>query len=131
MKLLLRRSERATTFGNTMYILDVRADLSAEEQASVWKYKLGKTLLYSRNNPPPKLDRDSVASVSLEIGARLLHHALNITVSVGDLMGGKRVECKDIMQMLAAVEQIKEAAQNFVSVLRAASQFGGEEVLEI
>jgi hypothetical protein len=131
MKLLLRRSERATAFGNAIYVLDVRADLSDEEQAWVWKYKLGKTLLYSRNNPPPKLERDSVASMGLEIGARLLHHALNITVSVGDLMGGKRVECKSILEMLAAVEQIKEAAQNFGSILRAASQFGGEEVLEI
>ncbi len=65
------------------------------------------------------------------LGTILLHHALNITVSVNDLRNGKRIECKDIMEMLAAEAQIKEAAQTFGSVLRAASQFGGEEVVPL
>jgi hypothetical protein len=131
MKVLLRRSERATAFGNAVYVLDVRAELSEEEQAHIWKYKLTKTLLYSRHSPPPKLEKDSMASVGLGIGALLLHHATNLTVSVGDLIAGKKVECKDILEMLAAVEQVKEAAQNFGVILRAVAQFGGEEVIEV
>jgi hypothetical protein len=35
------------------------------------------------------------------------------------------------MEMLAVEQQIREAAQTFGSVLRAASQFGGEEVIEL
>jgi hypothetical protein len=56
---------------------------------------------------------------------------MNISINVNDLANGKKVECKDIMEMLAVEEQIKEAAQTFKAVLTAAAQFGGEEVIEI
>lgn len=132
MKILLRRSERATAFGNPVFVLDVRAEISPEEKASVDKYKFGKSLLYSRKAAPAlKGDYDSALGIGFDVGARLLHHATNMTISVNDLVFGKRIECKDIMEMLAAVEQIKEAAANFGSALKAATQFGGEEVLEI
>ena len=58
-------------------------------------------------------------------------HAMNISVSVNDLANGKRVECKDIMEMLGVEEQIKVAAANFKSVLEAAAHFGGDEVIEL
>jgi hypothetical protein len=50
---------------------------------------------------------------------------------VNDLASGKKVECKDIIEMMAVVEQIKEAAQTFKAVLNAAAHFGGEEVIEL
>jgi hypothetical protein len=56
---------------------------------------------------------------------------MNITVSVSDLSNGKKIDCKDIVEMLAVEEQIKEAAQTFKNVLEAATHFGGEEVIEI
>jgi hypothetical protein len=46
-------------------------------------------------------------------------------------MNGKRIECKDIVEMLAVEEQIKEAAKTFNAVLSAASHFGGEEVIDL
>jgi ubiquinone/menaquinone biosynthesis C-methylase UbiE len=49
----------------------------------------------------------------------------------GDRVGGKRIECKDIVEMIAVCDQIKEAAQTFKAVLEAAAQFGGEEVLAL
>ena len=48
-----------------------------------------------------------------------------------DLTSGKRIECKDILEMLAVEDQIKEAAVTFRQVLSAAAHFGGEEVLAI
>lgn len=126
MKLLLRRSERPSAFGKPIYILDVRAELSDEERGWIDKYKFGNTLLYAKKQMPT-VDPKTLAG----LGTILLHHALNITVSVNDLRDGKRIECKDILEMLAGEEQIKEAAQTFGSVLRAASQFGGEEVIPI
>ncbi|MBS1985525.1 MAG: hypothetical protein JST16_15270 [Bdellovibrionales bacterium] len=128
MKLLLRRGERSTTFGNPVYILEVRADLSSEERAGIDKYKFGKSLLYSRKGKP---DIDPRTASAGQFGALLLHYATDMTVSVNDLVHGKRIECKDIMEMLAAEAQLREAATNFASVLRAASQFGGEEVVEL
>jgi hypothetical protein len=56
---------------------------------------------------------------------------MNISVSVNDLVNGKRVECKDIVEMLAVEEQIKEAAVTFKNVLNAAVYFGGEEAVAI
>ena len=57
--------------------------------------------------------------------------SMNISVSVDDLAGGKRIECKDILEMLAVEGQIREAAITFKQVLDAAAHFGGEEVIEI
>ena len=126
MKLILRRSERSSAFGKPIYILDVRAELSAEESGWIDKFKFGQSLLYSRKGKP-NVDTTTAAGV----GALLLHYATDLTVSVNDLRNGKRIECKDIMEMLAAEAQIREAAQNFGQVLKAASQFGGEEVIAV
>jgi hypothetical protein len=126
MKLLLRRNQRSTAImGNPVFMLEVRAEISPEERALIVKYKLGKEFLYVKKPLPVGLDIATLAG----IGSALLHHALNITVSVNDLANGKQIECKNIMEMLAAEEQIKEAAKNFGMVLRAAAQFGGEEVV--
>ena len=126
MKLLLRRSERAGMLGKLVFMLDVRAELSTEETGWIDKYKFGNAILYAKK-PMPHVDIGTLGGV----GTALLHHALNLTVSVNDLRNGKRIECKDIMEMLAAEEQIKEAAQTFGNILRAASQFDGEEVVPI
>ncbi|MEQ1618371.1 MAG: hypothetical protein ABMA00_00055 [Gemmatimonas sp.] len=127
MKLLLRRSERSSITGKPIYMLEVRTELSAEEGGWIEKYRFGNQHLYVKKPMPDDANPTSWGGV----GMMLLHHALNITVSVNDLKNGKKIECKDIMEMLAAEEQIKEAARNFAAVLRAASQFGGEEVIDI
>ena len=127
MKLLLRRDQKSGMLGmgKIAFTLDVRAELSPEEQASIKKYKLGETMLY---------ERDKVVGGSGLLGAasRLALKMMNVSVSVNDLANGKKkIEVKDIVEMLAVEEQIKEAAQTFKAVLHAASTFGGEEVLEI
>lgn len=126
MDLLIRRSESTSTFGSAIYVLEVRAGMSDEEKGWIQKYRFGSSVLYSKKDRPA-VDTGTVTG----IGLLLLHHALNITVSVNDLVNGKRIECKNIVELLAAEEQIKEAAKVFGSVLRAASQFGGEEVIPI
>lgn len=67
----------------------------------------------------------------LGLASRVAFKAMNISVSVNDLTNGKRVECKDIVEMLAVEEQIKEAAATFKQILNAAVHFGGEEVIAI
>ena len=56
---------------------------------------------------------------------------MNVTVSVNDMVNGKRIECKDILEMLAAEEQILVAARNFNRVLLTAAHFDGEEVMDL
>ncbi len=111
--------------GKVTFSLSVRAELTDEEKSHVKKYKLGETMLYERTKI---IDPGSGL---LGLASRMAFKMINLTISVNDLENGKKVECKDIMEMLAVEEQIKEAAQNFRLVLSAASSFGGEEVIEL
>ena len=125
MKLLLRRDQKSGLLGGSItFILNVRAELAPEEIQNIKKYKLGKTMLYER----AKLV--DPGSGLLGLASRLAFKAMNLTVSVDDLTDGKQIECKDVVEMLAVEEQIREASKTFKAVLEAAAHFGGEEVLE-
>lgn len=125
MRLLLRRDQRSGLMGKTIFSLDVRAELTAEEVSNIRKYKLGATELYASH---VVTDRGSGL---LGAASRLAWKMTTLTITVNDLASGKRVEAKDIIEMLAIEEQIKEAAVTFKAVLEAAARFGGEEVIEI
>lgn len=126
MKLLLRRDQKSGLLSSAItFLLDVRAEISPQEQERIQKYKLGKTVLYTRG------EVTDPGSGLFGLASRLAFRAMNISLSVNDLVSGKRIECKDIMEMLAVEEQIKEAAQNFKNVLEAAAHFGGEEIVEL
>ena len=126
MKLLLRRDQKSGMLGvgKVTFILDVRAELTEEEKSHIKKYKLGETMLYERDKLTER------GSGLLGLASRVAFKMINLTISVNDLTTGKTVECKDIVEMLAVEDQIKEAAQTFKAVLTAAAQFGGEEVIE-
>lgn len=127
MKLLLRRDQKSGMLGvgKVTFTLAVRAELSEEEKSNIKKYKLGETVLYERST---MTDRGSGL---LGLASRVAFKMMNLSVSVNDLSDGKKIDCKDIMEMLAVEEQIKEAAQTFKNVLEAAAQFGGEEVIQL
>jgi hypothetical protein len=125
MKLLLRRDQKSGLLGKVTFTLAVRAELTEEEKSNIKKYKLAETMLYEKNK---MIDPGSGL---LGFASRLAFKMLNISVSVRDLADGKTVEVKDIVEMLAVEDQIKEACQTFKAVLNAATHFGGEEVIEI
>ena len=125
MKLLLRRDQRPAIIGNKpVFVLTVRADLAPEETANINKYKLGDAELYASHEIKG-------GSGLLGVASRLAYKAMTINVTVKDLTGGKKIECKDIVEMLAVEDQIREAAKTFKAVLDAAAHFGGEEVVEL
>ena len=124
MRLLLRRDQRSAVLGSRpVFTLVVRADLASSERAQIEKYKLSDTELYASHDI-------SGGSGLLGLASRAAYRAMTINVTVKDLVNGKKIECKDIVEMLAVEEQIKEAARTFAQVLAAAAQFGGEEVVE-
>jgi len=125
MKLLLRRDQRSGILGKMIFTLDMRADLSEEERQAITKYKLGDTVLYE------KTTMVEPGSGILGLASRLAHRALNMSVSVKDLANGKKLECKDIVEMLAVEDQVREAGKTFNAVLHAARHFGGEEVVDL
>lgn len=124
MKLLLRRDQRSGMLGKPIFSLDVRAQITSDEQAAIQKYKLGDTMLYQSHEI-------SGGSGLLGAASRFAYKAVTLSLSVNDLTQGKRIECKDVVEMLAIEEQIRDAAQTFKSVLNAAMHFGGEEVVEL
>jgi hypothetical protein len=125
MNLLLRRDQRSSLLGKPVFQLDVRAEISHEEMSSIKRYRLGDTVLYT------KAELADRGSGLLGLASRLAFKAMNISISVSDLVNGKRVECKDIVEMLAVEDQIKEAAATFKAVLNAAVHFGGDEAIAI
>lgn len=141
MKLLLRRDQRSGILGGKIvFTLDVRASLTDDEKANIKKYKLADTLLYSsheRTGPGPLdlLKAGGIMGVAalgaIEMGTRLAFKAMTLQIAVKDLVDGKHIECKDVVELLAVENQIREAAMTFKNVLDAAAQFGGEEVMEL
>lgn len=127
MKLLLRRDQKSGLIGmgKITFTLAVRAELTDEEKSNIKKYKLGDTMLYERMTLTDK------GSGLLGVASRLAFKMMNLSVSVNDLSDGKKIDCKDIVEMLAVEDQIREAAQTFKNVLEAAASFGGEEVIEL
>lgn len=125
MKVLLSRNQKSGIVGKIAFTLNVRAELSDAEKSSIAKYKLGNTMLYERDT---LIDRGSGLRGLI---SRLFYRAVNMSISVDDLTKGKRIECKDVVEMLAIEDQIKEACTTFKAVLAAAASFGGEEVIEI
>ncbi|HTW36678.1 MAG TPA: hypothetical protein VMD53_18820 [Rhizomicrobium sp.] len=125
MKLLVRRDQRSGLLGKVIFALEVRADLSPEERHAIDKYKLGDTVLY---------EKDTIVdpgSGLLGLASRVAFRAMNMSVSVKDLAHGKKLECKDIVEMLAVEDQVREAGKVFNAVLHAAMHFGGEEVVDL
>ena len=125
MKLLLRRDQKSGLMGRLTFTLAVRAELTDAEQNNITKYRLGDTMLYERSTVTDR------GSGLLGVASRLAFKMTNLSVSVNDLSRGTTVDCKDIVEMLAVEDQIKEAAQTFKNVIEAASSFGGEAVIEI
>lgn len=109
MKVLIRRDQETTgILSKTIaFAMNVRVDASDDERQAIAKYRLGDAVLYS--NPDRGLE----------------------AVTVNNLMNGRKFVCRDIVEMLNMEEEIKQAAANLKSVLHAATQFGGEEVLEV
>lgn len=126
MKLLLRRDQRSAIIGNKpVFVLEARVQLSDEERDHIKRYKLGDSLLYEKK--PMQQGSNEYA----QLGHALMWRLANLTITVNDLQNGRKVECKDILEMLGVEEQLKQAAQNFKAVLDAAAHFGGEEVVEL
>lgn len=118
MKLILQKDQKSG-FSKTTYILEAKVELTEDEAENVKKYKVGKTLLYTNMS-----DR---GSGMLGIAYRSL---AGTEITIGDLIKGKKVEIKDIFEMIGLEDQVKEACEQFKLVLETMASFGGDEVIE-
>jgi hypothetical protein len=125
MQLLLKRNQRSGLMGGIIFILDARVEFAPEERSNIRRYRLGNTLLYQR------YQMTDPGSGWLGVAWRLLFKMRNIEVTVARLVKGTHLEFKDIHEMLAVEEHLKEVSRNFKDVLDAASGFGGENLVEL
>lgn len=128
MELLLSRTQKTgfTGLGAPTFVLNLRSRLTDEESSFVQKYKLGKGILYEKASV---VDKIKIAGPWQKVITFLAAKLKGDVFTVNDLVNGRKVECKDILEMLQAEETIKEAAQNFYSILLTCQHFDGEEVI--
>ncbi len=128
MKLRLNKSQRTAGLAKkVVFTLGAQVDLSAQEQDYVNRYKMGKEIVYSKERV--QVERDDYASAK-GIMRNLSALALNLKISVNDLVTGRTIECKDILEIIDAEESIREACKGLKGMLDACSGFEGEEIIE-
>jgi hypothetical protein len=123
MELLLSKSQKTGIMGGITFSLSVKSRLTDEEAMLVKKYKLGKEIVYERL-PDMSGMGDFRATFTI-----LSAKALKLIFTVDNLVVGRLVECKDILEVMAAEGEIRQAADNFYTLLMACKDFGGEEVI--
>ena len=129
MELLLSRSQKTGKmgFGGISFVLNVRSKLTSQEQEYVGKYKLGNTIIYENASVTERMaESGAFKQLATAVAAR----ATGRMFTVNDLVNGKTVECKDVVELLEAEAQIKDAADAFYMILTACAEFGGEEVIQ-
>jgi len=124
MKLLVRRHQRRSIFGGMVFVLDVRGEFSRGERRSIATYRLGHAILYSR----AELLDPGHGLVGLL--SRLSFNLMNTSLSLDELTAGKRIECTSVVEMLAVEDKITAAFATFKTIMEAARQFGGEELVK-
>jgi hypothetical protein len=129
MELLLSRSQKSglAGMGAPTFVLDVRSQLTSEENEYVQRYKLGKTVLYEKASVRSKIDQSGPLG---QLFTMLMAKASGRIFTISDFVHGRRIECKNIIEMVDAEVEIKKAADAFHTVLMTCGQFGGEEVVK-
>lgn len=124
MKLVLRRSQRTTFTGRVIYSLEVRAELTHREAEDVRKHRLGSEVLYQ------DYEITDPGSGLLGLVSRWAMEARGISIRFDDLVTGKRIECKDILEMRAIEGELRQRCEEFKGILETAVHFEGEDITE-
>lgn len=110
-----------------MFSLAAQVDLSAQEADYVKKYKMGSAVVYNKDRVNPEMhDYKSGKGLMRNLSAI----ALNINMTVDDLVKGRTIECKDIKEMIDAELGVKSACAGLKDLLEACAGFAGEEIIE-
>lgn len=143
MRLILKRSQRQGGMfgGKLFFMLDDRADLTKEEASLIAKYGLGSEPLYDSHERQQQVaiasnhfrqahDEGSLLKIAAGLGRAALA-SLTLRVTIGSLQQGQHFECKDLSELLATEQAIRESCERLKVYLQAAETFDGrEEVVE-
>ncbi|MEN0653387.1 MULTISPECIES: hypothetical protein [Hyphobacterium] len=130
MKLKIRRSQKSGLTGKVSFAIDVMAELTDHERALCDKYRLWNDVVYSSEGSDGKAARAQEGNI-LALGSLALDRMTKRIFSVKDLTSGQHIEGKDLVEVIAAENQVKQACGSLRTYLDAASQFdGSEDVIE-
>lgn len=128
IKLKVRRNQTRSTFGKVGFSVHFIVELSPDARDAIKHYGFGKTVLYQK---PLELKLSFNMFVILFRTLWLWITRSRWQITVNDLVRGRTVHCQKILDVLQTEEDVREAAALFARVLRSASWFGGEEVVEL
>jgi len=129
MKLRLNKSQRSSGVMSkkVVFSLGAQVDLTAQEADYVKKYKMGSAVLYNKDRVNPEMnDYKSGKGIMRNLSAI----AMNINLTVDDLVTGRTIECKDINEIIDAEVTVKSACKGLKNLLEACAGFEGEEIIE-
>ncbi len=139
MQLKIKRAQRKSTGmlggGTILFVLDIRAEYTAEERTNVNKHDLGGQVIY--NSEAAKRHLDSMGA-SLADGsgrgllgavASLALSKMNLNVTIASLAKGHHIECKDLAELIEAENVLCNACKSLKEFLDVAATFDGSEVV--
>ena len=131
MQLKLRRSQKSGLTGTPVFILDVMAELTAEEAELVKKYKLKGQLVYTSEAADQNIANAKAGSWA-GLGGALMDRVTKRSFTLGALVNGQHLECKDLGEVVASEHQVHQACQNIRGYIDVARQYdGSEQIVEI
>ncbi len=128
IKLKIRRSQAKGMVRGVKFEVHFIAELSPEALQAVSHYRFGRVPLYQK---PLELKLTFNFLVALWRAFWLFITRSRWQINVNDLIKGRSVKCHSILEVLEVEKDIRVAAELFADILRAASWFGGEEVIEL
>lgn len=125
MKLKLNKSQKAKGLTQKIsYSLTAQVMLTEEERHYLSKYKLADQIVYSKERVTPDASRD--ASLIRNLSAL----ALNLKITVSDLVNGRTIVCKDINEIMDVEATIYKSCQGLKNILTNCAGFEGEQIIE-
>ena len=137
MQLKIQRSQRmGGVMGNTVvFCLDAQAEYSRPEADNIARYKLGKQVIYNSRAAQKHMER---AKLGTQVGgfwgyaggaASLVLAKMSLNISIDSLGWGQHIECKDMLELLEAEEEVMVACRMLKRFLETASTFNGSIAL--
>lgn len=125
MKLKLNKSQKTKGLTQKIsYSLTAQVVLTEEERHYLQKYKLANEIVYSKERVTPDKSKD--ASLIRNLSAL----ALNLRITVSDLVGGRTIVCKDINEIMDVEQTIYKSCEALKNILTNCAGFEGEQVIE-
>ena len=112
MKLKLNKSQQVKGLSKKVsYSLTAQVELTDQEQEYLHKYKLANEVVYAKERVTPDMSRD--ASLIRNLSAL----ALNLSITVSDLVNGRTIVCKDIGEIMSVEATIMQSCQGLKNLL--------------